>query len=80
MKLDRDVLADVCKPNTLKGHYPQGLLPLRKILRNIYYHKFCLISPIEWQFFARTGLGLKVYQLLQSGNLVTVVRCQKRVH
>jgi len=70
MKLNRNVLADVCKPSTLKGHYPQG--PLCKILRNIYYHKFCLISPIEWQLFARTGLGLKVYQLLQSGNLVTV--------
>ena len=72
MKLNRDVLADV------KGHYPQGL-PLCKILQNIYYDKFCLISPIEWQFFARTGLGLKVYQLLQSGNLATV-RLQKRVH
>ena len=72
MKLNRDVLADVCKSNTLKGHYPQGLLPLCKILQNIYYHKFCLISPIEWQFFARTGLGLKIYQLLESGNFNAV--------
>ena len=71
MKFNRDVPADVCKPGVLEGHYLRGLLPWCKILRNIYYHKFCLISPTEWQFFARTSLGLNIYELLQSGNLVT---------